>query len=329
MSNKDTPLVSVVFTSYNHRKYLKQALDSIINQSYKKMEIIVVDDCSTDGSQEILLQYKNDPRVQLHLLEANTGSYVKASNYGAERAEGSYLIFAQCDDFADTRQIELLVNAMIENPGVGVVYSRSNMVDPSGHIYATDFSKREKEFRKKCAQNTVITGAEMGKFLSYSCVIPNLSAALIRRDLYIQAGMLSEQYLVAADWAFWLTLSELTNFYYITECLNNFRQHPTTIRSKIKLQKQILEIYTLLYEHIKVYKPSRQRTFEIKKGAGAIWFAYIIAGLKSKKTSFFSVVKETSRYERWNIFFLVIGAIKHIREYVCILFSLNNLNRSI
>ena len=57
MDNKN-PLVSVVFTSYNHKEYLKKALDSLINQSYKNIEIIIIDDKSTDGSQEVLKNYK-------------------------------------------------------------------------------------------------------------------------------------------------------------------------------------------------------------------------------------------------------------------------------
>ena len=315
MNNKTTPLVSVVFTSYNHKEYLKQALDSIVNQSYHNIEVLVVDDCSTDGSQDILIQYNNNPKVKLHLLNNNTGSYVKASNYGAQFAKGEYLIFAQCDDFADLQQIEILVNKLIENPQVGVAYSRSNMVDQYGIVYSNDFLKREKEFRKKCSQSTIITGPEMGRFLSYSCVIPNLSASLIKRGLYTKVGMLSDKYLVAADWAFWLALSELTDFYYITRPLNNFRQHETTIRSKIKLQKQIIEIYALFYEHIKNHNLSSKRILEIKKGAGAIWFAYILAGLKSKRNIFFPIIKETFKYEKLNIFFLIIGALKYIHEY--------------
>ena len=57
MDNNFKQLVSIVFTSYNHKEYLKQAIDSLINQSYTNYELIIVDDCSTDGSQEILLKY--------------------------------------------------------------------------------------------------------------------------------------------------------------------------------------------------------------------------------------------------------------------------------
>jgi glycosyltransferase involved in cell wall biosynthesis len=59
MSSSSQPLVSVVFTSYNHAEYLKQALDSLVNQTYNNLELIIIDDCSTDNSQSILIQYEH------------------------------------------------------------------------------------------------------------------------------------------------------------------------------------------------------------------------------------------------------------------------------
>ena len=107
MDKLSQPLVSIVFTSYNHKEYLRQALDSLLNQTYPNTEIIIIDDCSTDGSQEILKEYKHFENINLKLQTQNSGSYVKASNYGASFAKGEYLLFAQCDDFAEPNQIEL------------------------------------------------------------------------------------------------------------------------------------------------------------------------------------------------------------------------------
>jgi glycosyltransferase involved in cell wall biosynthesis len=100
----NNPLVSIVFTSYNHLEFLKQAIESILNQTYTNFELIVIDDCSTDGSQDLLTRYTFDNRVNLNLLDSNTGSFVKASNYGARIASGEYILFAQCDDFSEINQ---------------------------------------------------------------------------------------------------------------------------------------------------------------------------------------------------------------------------------
>lgn len=309
------PLVSIVFTSYNHREYLKQALDSLVNQTYPNLEIIVVDDNSTDGSQEVLESFRGHAKISLHLLGKNTGSYVKASNYGAGFATGAYLMFAQCDDFAQPNQVARIMDAFFQHPEVGVVYSRSNMVNETGNTYATDFAGREKAFKIKCASDTVITGSEIRKFLSFACVIPNLSAAIIKRSLFNEAGGLSTDYLVAADWAFWLEMAERTDFYYITEPLNNFRQHATTIRSSIKIAKQIDEIYTIFYKHISKYGLTGQDKKQFKLGAGAIWFWYFLENKTPWLLSFPNLLKKTFAFEKLNFYYLGAGFIKHLKEH--------------
>ena len=178
------PLVSVVFTSFNHKEFLKEALDSLVNQTYQNIEIIIIDDCSTDGSQEILEQYRCFNNINLKLSTTNSGSYVNSSNYGASLATGDYLLFAQCDDYAAPNQIEKLVQMMLKNPEVGVVYSKSNLIDHEGTFITTDLQCREMIFKKHISINPIIYGNQMRTFLSFSCVIPNLSAALINTNLF-------------------------------------------------------------------------------------------------------------------------------------------------
>lgn len=240
-----TPKISIVFTSYNHKEFLRQALDSLINQTFKEFELIVVDDCSTDGSQEVLKSY-HDPRIRLFLNEKNSGSYVKSSNFGASKAVAPYILFAQCDDWAEPTQLERLVDCM-ETHRVGVVYSCSNMVDEKGTFMRTDFDGRLPSFKKKCATDTVIEKKEAMYYLLDSCIIPNLSAALIKKSLFDELKGLPDNYLVLADWDFWLRMSLVSDFYYIREPLNNFRQHSTTIRSTIKMKRQLLELFHMFF----------------------------------------------------------------------------------
>ena len=314
MDNHFQPLVSIVFTSFNHKEYLKQALDSLINQSYTNYEIIIVDDCSTDGSQEILLQYDQLEKVSLKLQTINSGSYVKASNYGASFAKGAYLLFAQCDDFSSPNQLENLVKAFSLSPSIGVVWSKSNMVNKEGIVFEDDFKGREKKFTDQCKSDVLMDGGEMRRFLSYSCVLPNLSAALIKKELYELVGGLSEKYQVASDWAFWLYLSEITDFYYLASPLNNFRQHETTIRSKVKVERQIIEIFTIFYEHGKNNNLRRNELRHLKIGFGFIWFSFIFSGVSSWLKSFYSIFKRTFKEEKFNLIFLSLGIYVYIRE---------------
>lgn len=315
MDNLSQPLVSIVFTSYNHQEYLKQALDSLVNQTYSNIEIIIIDDCSTDGSQEILKEYEHHSNINLKLQTKNSGSYVKASNLGASFAKGDYILFAQCDDFAEANQIEVLLKAFENNPSVGVVFSKSNLVDENGKTFADDLYGREKSFKEAIKENGLIKADKMKEFLSFSCVIPNLSAALIKHDLFKEINGLSERYLVVADWEFWFDMTEKTDFYYVSQPLNYFRQHATTIRSSIKMKTQIVEVYKMFYN----YKSNNALTVsEIKNlrvGAGAVWFSYFVENKKAWFECFISVFSEIKNVEKNSIYYLFIGAKKLIVEY--------------
>jgi glycosyltransferase involved in cell wall biosynthesis len=306
------PTLSVVFTSYNHEEYLQQAIESILGQTFRDFELIIVDDCSTDGSRLILESYRDIREISLYLLESNTGSYVKASHYGALKAKGKYLLFAQCDDYSEPNQFSRLMEAIRNHQDAGVVFSRSKLVNETGSLISDDFSIRQQSFRKKCKSDTMITGLEMRAFLSYACVIPNLSAALMRRDLYFEVGGLPEKYIMAADWAFWLSMAEKTNFYYIAECLNNFRQHGTTIRSSVKVEKQLIEIYSLFKDHVYTYKFSNTEKDKMMNGFGNIWFSYLLESPKSVISCFRGFYKKISEKNMSNMAYLVNGSINKI-----------------
>jgi len=323
MENNFYPLVSIVFTSYNHQEYLRQALNSLVNQTYPNIEIIIIDDCSTDGSQKILLEYEHIPNINLKLQNQNSGSYVKASNLGASFAKGEYILFAQCDDFSELNQIELLLNAMKANPGVGVVFSKSNLVDEKGLTFDDDYNGRERRFKKSVLTNCLIKGDEMKEFLSFSCVIPNLSAALIQHDIFKSINGFSDKYLVVADWELWLDLSEKTDFYYLPQPLNNFRQHATTIRSSIKMKTQIIEIFKMFYNHIDKYELDVNQIRKLKIGAGAVWFSYFIESKKSWLTCFLTVAVKINKIEKFWLGYLFLGAKKHVSEFFHNKFSRN------
>lgn len=251
MSNRIeyNPSISVVFTSYNHREYLRQALDALINQTFKNFELIIVDDCSTDGSQEILKEYAVlDQRIRLYLNDKNSGSYVISTNYGASLATAPYVVFAQCDDWAERNQLELLYQQFCLYD-IGVVFSSSYMVDSDGNVLGLDFEYRSKLFKKNCNSDCVIKDKDAFLYLLDSCIIPNLSAALIKKELFDELKGLSEDYVVLSDWDFWLKLSQKCDFYYIRQPLNNFRQHSTTIRNSVKIERQIDELF-LMYRGV-------------------------------------------------------------------------------
>ena len=107
---------SIVVPNYNHKRFLLQRLDSILAQSLQDFELILLDDCSTDGSQTILEKYARYLRVRLEFNEVNSGSPFKQWNKGVQLARGKYVWIAESDDYADLRLLERLVAILKPNP---------------------------------------------------------------------------------------------------------------------------------------------------------------------------------------------------------------------
>lgn len=293
-----TPRISIVFTSFNHREFLPQALDSLLNQTFRDFELIVVDDCSTDGSQRILEEYAaRDTRIRLFLNDRNSGSYVHSTNLGATKATAPYIIFAQCDDYAEPTQLEKLYTAMTGHPDVGVVFSASRMVDQNGASLGEDFDVREQEFKRYCATDVLIPKKQMSRFLLYSCVIPNLSAALVRRELFELQGGLNTSYFVLADWDFWLKTSLECDFYYLREPLNNFRQHDTTIRASVKFKRQMQEVFTMYYDFFRSARMGFGQSLRWKNNIARIWCCSVRRGTAAWFASLWPLLRLSAKYD--------------------------------
>lgn len=242
--------VTAIVASYNHAEYLKERMDSLVNQTWKDLEILVIDDCSTDNSLEVLRPYTKYPQVKLIENQKNSG-WVKVSNQGIEMATGEFIVFANCDDYCKEDQIEKLVAPFSVHNNLCAVFSRNTMVDEKSNVIGDDFEGREKSFKKLCSKDTFISGLQMSKFLFHSCVIPNLSQVLIKTSALKEVNGLSLDFRACSDWDIFFKLAEKYDFYYLTEELNSFRQHKTTIRKTTKDKITYDEFYRLLSFHIK------------------------------------------------------------------------------
>ena len=101
--------VSVIVPNYNHARYLRKRIDSILWQAYQDFELLLLDDCSTDSSREILTTYANNPKVRLEYNAQNSGSVFKQWNKGVRLTGGRYIWIAESDDFSDPEFLARLV----------------------------------------------------------------------------------------------------------------------------------------------------------------------------------------------------------------------------
>ncbi len=299
-------LVSIIVTSYNHAEYLKQRINSLLCQTYSNAEIIVVDDCSTDGSRDVLNEYRNQENVAIVVLEQNKG-YATASNLGVSMAKGEYVMFAECDDFSEPSQVEVLYNALHSNNSAVVAYCRSNMVDGKGILHGDDFKFRETLFKKMCSTDRLIPQKLILRFLMFSCVVPNMSAAMFRKSSFYAIGGVSPAFRACADWDFWCRMAATGDFYYVSKPLNNFRSHSTTVRSTFKISLQLCEIFRIVYSVYAKTHLSFGERLKFRFNTGFIWASFSVEQPKNWVMGFPKVWIESLKYDKAGVFFLLAG----------------------
>lgn len=169
MENKKEELVSIIMPAYNCGDFIGSTLDSVINQSYKNWEVIVVDDCSTDNTADVVQEYiKKDNRIKYHKLVKNSGAAV-ARNKAVDLAAGKYMAFLDSDDVWFPEKLTKQIGFMEEND-YGFTCTSYTKVDEQGeYLNRTIVAQLKRDYDgvlKTCPGNsTVIYNAEkLGKF---------------------------------------------------------------------------------------------------------------------------------------------------------------------
>ena len=134
------PKVSVIVPVYNVEKYLKQCLDSIVNQTYKNLEIIIVNDGTKDNSMKLVEEYLQDKRIKV--INKKNGGLGSARNRGIEEATGDYISFVDSDDYIDLNMYEKLIN-VIRGEEI-IIFNHSRFDDITGEIVKKNYTKESK-----------------------------------------------------------------------------------------------------------------------------------------------------------------------------------------
>ncbi|MFD1466657.1 glycosyltransferase family 2 protein [Hymenobacter caeli] len=274
------PLVSVIIPNYNHVLYLPQRIESVLQQTYPNLEVILLDDCSPDNSREVIECYAaQDSRIRVVFNNQNSGSTFKQWNKGFDTARGKYVWIAESDDYADTRFLEKLVERLEADPKIGLAYCNSNTVDENNvEINALDefYSVLDATLWTK---DFVVDGRELIiGFMSFRNVIPNASAVVIRKSVIDKVGKADENFRINGDWIFWAAIMANTKVAYLAEKLNYFRFHTNNVRSSTLANGVSLHEKTKLLHVIQQYGAPNPVFFDkMIEELMQLWFQGIIA----------------------------------------------------
>jgi glycosyltransferase involved in cell wall biosynthesis len=224
------PLVSIVIPSYNYGQFVSEAVESVLAQTYSPIEVIVVDDGSTDNTREVLIERFGD-RIR-YIYQENKG-LPGARNTGIRNATGSFLAFLDADDLWLPTKLEKQMAVMSEKPEVGLVYCSSLRVNTQTGASYTEHCRPD------------VRGDVRRKVLHRNCIAGSASAALIRRECFDTVGLFDETLRSAEDWDMWIRLSRHYQFDFVPEALIQYRMHGSQMSSKLatmsRYQLEVME----------------------------------------------------------------------------------------
>jgi glycosyltransferase involved in cell wall biosynthesis len=228
-----SPKVSIVIPNFNHARFLRRRIESVLQQSFQDFELILLDDGSTDESRSILAQYGCDPRVRIQFNEMNSGSTFKQWNKGVELARGSYVWIAESDDYADQRLLAQLVAVLDDEPAVTFAYCRSQCVTEDDRpIGFSDFYLDQLSQHRWEKDFCVDGGEECRNYFVLMNPIPNASAVVFRKSTFECVGGADESLRLCGDWKLWAAMALAGKMAYLSETLNYYRFHETSVRNR-------------------------------------------------------------------------------------------------
>ena len=230
--------VSIIIPCYNQAKYVPEAIESALNQTYKNVEIVVINDASKDNSSQVIQSYANKHTNIIFLDEEENKGVVKSRNLAISKCSGDYILPVDADDKIDPTFCEKAVKILDSDLDIRIVYSRIQFF---GHL--------NKEFK--------LEAFNPDRIIFNNC-IPN--TAMYRKSDFVSVGGYKD-YMKDGweDWNMWLSILEIAPnkekcAYKIDEKLYLYRQFESGTRSDFKLKKQNELFVNMIANHPTLYK---------------------------------------------------------------------------
>jgi glycosyltransferase involved in cell wall biosynthesis len=232
--------ITVIMPCYNQVQYVRESIDSVLNQTYKNIELLLIDNLSTDGTKEVIQEYeKKDNRIRAVYHKENMGLGYSFTE-GMKLATGDFVSFTSSDDIWYLNKLEVQANTLNLNPESDVIHSDADIVDGKGKKTGT--IKQFYKLRTSEASGNV-----------FNCLtrknICCTSTVLFKKECLKTYGEFDPELRFAHDWWLYIKLSQNHRFLYLTERLVAYRVHSTnTTRNKEWVYSDYVIIHKRLAE---------------------------------------------------------------------------------
>lgn len=209
--------LSVIMPVYNTERYLRKAIESVLNQTFKDFEFIIIDDCSTDSSLKIIEEYvRKDRRIRV-LHNCCNLNVARSRNKGVKTARGKYIVQMDSDDVSFPERIKKQFRFMEDNPKVIVSGGAMELIDQnSKRLGIKRFYLKDQDIRKH---------------IFFHCPFSH-PATIIRKDLFNKAGAYNSRLNVASDYDLYFRLGRLGRFANLQDVIIQYRIHPANLTNK-------------------------------------------------------------------------------------------------
>jgi CMP-N-acetylneuraminic acid synthetase len=225
------PLVTVYVTNFNYANYIEQSIESVLAQTYKNFELIIIDDGSTDNSREIINRYVEKKNIRV-IFQENKG-LIASNNIAVRAALGKYIMRLDADDYLDDNALLVLVNAIEKSDNLALIFPDYYYVDADGQVTGQE---RRHDFQAKV---TLLDQPAHG------------ACTLIRRNCLLEVGGYSPEFTCQDGWDLWLKLTENYSVGNVNLPLFYYRRHDTNLTN---------DTDRLLDTRAEIYKRHAKRT---------------------------------------------------------------------
>lgn len=274
--------ISVVIPNYNYEDYLYQRIYSVLNQTVKIDELIILDDCSTDSSREKIdeiVEYLNPYiRIQKIYNTKNSNNPFKQWKKGMDLARGNYVWIAEADDYCDNKFLEAVTKPLLIDKNILISYCDTSFINSKGNIILKTVKKQiDCQNTGHWNKNYITLGKEeFEKYAYLNCTIANVSSAVIKKSHYDSLFEKSIEFRQAGDWVFYAGLMNQSKckIAYCNRRLNYYRVHDnnvSTITNKVDHMNEIIRIHNYYKEKFGLNKKQLKMIEERYKFLRQAW----------------------------------------------------------
>ena len=281
-------LISIILPTYKRCQILTKAINSVIDQTYKNWELIIIDNNSNDGTKELIKNYDNNKILFLNIK--NRVSIAKSRNYGIKKSKGVYLAFLDSDDYWAKNKLRLCLDFM--NDKVDLIYHDLEISYEGKNI-----------FKKKLPSRKLKSPIFMDLLLNGNAI--NLSSVIVRKNIINKVGGMNEslQMKTSEDYNTWLRIARHTeNFFYLPKTLGFYlihNQNSSNQDMSIPIGFAIKEFLPLLNEREKKIIEENLQFISSK-------FNYLSGNIREAKKKLFFLFNSCNLKTKFKILFIIL-----------------------